>query len=111
MWHCHPRDDARCFIRLELLDTDVDNFFVPGHNLQITCKFIPVTSVNAKCSLYFQLFKCCQNLQDSPLLSCFSLTDGLLCLCGDAFSANRRDRMPLFVPATRLPPSHLQLFF
>ncbi len=29
-------DDVRCFIRLELLATDVERLFLPGHKLHIT---------------------------------------------------------------------------
>ncbi len=30
------RDDVRCFFRLELLATDMEKLFLPGHKLHIT---------------------------------------------------------------------------
>ena len=39
---------VRCFIKLELLTTDVDKVFAlgPGHNVPLTFTFLPLTSMN-----------------------------------------------------------------
>ena len=41
---------VRCFIKLELLKTDVDKVFAlgPGHNVHLTFTFLPLTSMNWK---------------------------------------------------------------
>ena len=34
-----------CFIKLDLLTTDVDKVFAPGHNSHISCTFLPLTTM------------------------------------------------------------------
>ena len=37
---------VRCFIKLELLTTDVDKVFAPGHNVHMTCTYLPLTTMD-----------------------------------------------------------------